>query len=289
MRVESIQAFFKLIRLNYSLFAAFGVLISGILAGDLHDFQLEFLVAFFIVFFFACGNYAFNDYYDFEADKRNERYDRPLVLGLLSKRIALMTSFVSFYLVFMLSLFLDLLIITLILAILLLFLLYSLYLKKVLVIKNILAAFAFVATILFGSLISDTIIEPLIVYFAAMGLIVGVALEIMFDIGDVRGDKELGLDTLPIRFGLKTAAQISVILYGVIMILDPLPFFLQIDLRLYRDYLFLILILIPVASYFFISKSLIEDQSPKNIVQLKRRIVGTMQVGTLAYLIGVLF
>ncbi len=288
MRAKAVQAFSKLIRLDNSLFGAFAVLLSGLYAGDLRGFQFEYLVAFLIVFLSAAGAFAFNDYYDFEVDKRNNRYDRPLVLGLLSRRAALMTGLVSFFLILLLSMFLNLLAISLVLISLPLFYLYSLGIKRMILVKNILIAYAYVATILFGSLVSDAILEPLIVYFATMAFIVGLAFEITLDTGDIKGDKELGIETISTRFGTETAAQLSVVLYGVIMILDPLPFFIMIDPRLYMDYVFLLLILIPVVSYFLISKSLMNDQSKKNVFQLKRRVFVTMQVGCTAYLVGVL-
>lgn len=285
---KAFRAFFKLIRLDYSLFSAFGVFLSGLLTGDLHGFQTEYLLSFFIVFLSAGGAFAFNDYYDFEVDKRNDRYDRPLVMRLLPKRVALITGLGSFSLALLLSLFLNLLALFLVLVSLPLFFLYSLGMKRIILFKNALIAYAYVATILFGSLVSDAIIEPVIVYFAAMGFIVGLAFEIMLDVGDVGGDKELGIETLSTRFETETAAQVSVILYGAIMILDPLPFFVMIDPRLYMDYAFLLLVLIPVVSYFFISKSLMKNQSKKSVFQLKKRVFMTMQVGCMAYLVGVL-
>lgn len=285
---ELFQSFYRLIRLDYSLFSGLGVFLSGLLAGDLFEFQPEYLVAFLIVFLSAVGSFAFNDYCDFEVDKRNDRYDRPLVLGLLSKELALITGSVSFFLVILLSLFLNLLTMTLVLASLALFFLYSLGLKKIFLVKNVLVAYAYVATILLGALVSDGVLEPLIVYFALMGFIIGFAFEIMLDIGDIKGDKELGIDTLAARFGLKRAAKFCVALYAVIMILDPLPFFELIDPRLYVDYVFLFLIFIPVFSYFFTSRSLIKDQSKNTVFQLKKRVFVTMQVGCIAYLIGVL-
>jgi geranylgeranylglycerol-phosphate geranylgeranyltransferase len=288
MRAKAVQAFSKLIRLDNSLFGAFAVLLSGLYAGDLRGFQFEYLVAFLIVFLSAAGSFAINDYCDFEVDKRNNRHDRPLVLGLPSRRAALMTGLVSFSLILLLSLFLNLLAISLVLVSLPLFFIYSLGLKRMILVKNILIAYAYVATILFGSLVSDAILEPLIVYFATMAFIVGLAFEITLDIGDIEGDKELGIETISTRFGTETAAQLSVVLYGVIMILDPLPFFIMINPSLYMDYAFLLLILIPVVSYFLISKSLMKDQSKKNVFQLKKRVFVTMQVGCTAYLIGVL-
>jgi len=286
---EVFRSFYRLIRLDYSLFSGLGVFLSGLLAGDLYGFQLEYLVAFLIVFFSAVGSFAFNDYFDFEVDRRNNRSDRPLVLGLLSRKLALITGLVSFLFVILLSLFLNLLAMTLVLFSLPLFFLYSLDLKKMFFVKNILIGYAYVATIFLGSLVSDAALELLIVYFAVMGFIVGLAFEIMLDIGDVKGDKTLGIETLPAKFGVENAAKLAIVLYVVIMVLDPLPFFTMIDPRLYLDYVFLSLVCIPVIFYFFTSKSLMKDQSKSRIFQLKKNVFVTMQIGSIAYLIGVLF
>jgi len=87
---------------------------------------------------------------------------------------------------------------------------------------------------------------------------------------------------------MKTAAVVSVVLFALIMILDPFPFITLIDSRLYMDLLFLFLIIIPVVSYFFTSKSLMKDQSKGRIFRLKKKVFSTMQIGSVAYLIGVL-
>lgn len=70
-----------------------------------------------------------------------------------------------------------------------------------------------------------------------MGFIVGLAFEIMLDIGDVKGDDVLDIETLSTRFVMRTAAFVSTVLYSTLLILDPLPFFVCIDARLYQDYL----------------------------------------------------
>lgn len=288
MRQKAFWAFFKLIRLDYSLFAASGVFVSGFLAGDLYGFQYEYFVAFAAVLLSAVGSFAFNDYFDFEVDKRNRRHDRPLVLGLLSRQQALAIGSVSYSSVLLLSFFMNALAQFLVLVSLPFFFLYNLGMKKIVLFKNTLIAYAYVATIFLGSLVSDAIVEPLIMYFAAMGFIVGLAFEIMLDIGDVEGDRKLGIGTLSTRFGTRTAAHVSALLYAIIMILDPFPFIVMIDSRLFMDFVFLVLIFIPVVSYFFISMSLMKDQSKSNIFQLKKKVYVTMQVGSIVYLIGVL-
>lgn len=284
---EFFRPFYNLIRLDYALFSGSGVFLSGLLAGDLNGFQLEYLIAFLIVFLSAVGSFAFNDYCDFEVDRRNNRSDRPLVLGLLSRQLALITGLVSFFLVILLSLFLKLLAMALVVFSLPLFFLYSLGLKKKFFVKNILIGFAYVATIFLGSLVSDSALEPLILYFALMGFIVGLAFEVMLDIGDIEGDRTLGIKTLAVEFGAERAAKLSIALYIVIMILDPLPFFASIDPRLYRDYVFLFLVCVPVVSYFFTSKLLMKNQPRNKIFELKKRVFVTMQIGSIVYLIGV--
>jgi len=285
---DKIYGFLKLIRFGVSLFGCIGLFVSGVLAEDLVGFQVEYLIAFFIVLISASGAFALNDYYDYELDKTNNRRDRPLVIGLISRRTALITAIFSLIIVLLLSLLLNLAAMILVIIGVPLFYIYSISLKKRLYIKNLLIAFSYLSTILLGSLISDSHFEPLIIYFAIMGFIVGLANEIMFDIADIKGDNELGIKTISTEFGIKKAALISTIIYSVIIVLDPLPFFVLIDQRLYLDYLFLILILIPVISYIILSISLLKKQTSEHVLKLRNIVFLIMQFGTISYLIGVL-
>ncbi len=283
--------FLQLTRLGISLFGCVGLVISGILAEDLEGFQVEYLIAFFIVLISASGAFAINDYYDFEVDKANNRRDRPLVSGLISRKTALITAISSFLIVIFFSFFLNFIAMILVFISLPIFYVYSMGLKKKLYVKNILIAFSYLSTIFLGSLIIDSYLEPLIIYYAIMGFIVGLATEIMFDIADVKGDNEQGINTISTRFGTKRAAQISILFYIVIIILDPLPFFINIegnDPRLYLDFMFLMLILIPVIFYIIISRSLLKKQNRFNILKLRNLVFFTMQFGSISYLLGVL-
>jgi geranylgeranylglycerol-phosphate geranylgeranyltransferase len=264
MLKDSIYGFLKLIRFGVSLFGCIGLFVSG------------------------AGAFAINDYYDFEVDKINERKDRPLVIGLISRNVALITAVFSIIIVIILSLLLNLTSMILVFISVPLFYIYSMGLKKRLIIKNILIAYSYLSTIFLGSLITDSQLEPIIIYFGIMGFIVGLANEIMFDIADVEADNERMIKTIATKYGKKTAALISVFLYLIIMVLDPLPFILRIDQRLYGDYLFLVFILFIVASYIVLSLSLLKNQSKENVLRLRTIIFLIMQGGTITYLIGVL-
>jgi geranylgeranylglycerol-phosphate geranylgeranyltransferase len=288
MTKNRIYGFLKLIRFGASLLGCIGLFVSGFLAEDLTYFQIEYFLVFLIVLISAAGAFAINDYYDYELDKSNNRTDRPLVSELISRRTALYTAIVSLVLVITLSLFLNLVAMMFTLISLPIFYLYSMGLKKKLLLKNLLIAYSYLATILLGSLVSDSVLEPIIIYFALMGFIVGLANEIMFDIADVDGDKKLGIKTLSTEYGVEKASLTSVILYTIIIFLDPLPFFIIIDNRFFLDFYFLILIMIPVISYIMLVRSLIKDKSKENVLKLKNLVFIIMHLGTVSYLIGVL-
>jgi geranylgeranylglycerol-phosphate geranylgeranyltransferase len=288
MLKEKIIGFLKLIRIELCVFGTIGFFVSGILAGDLIGFQLEYIIGFLIIFVSEAGAFAINDYIDYQIDVKNKRSDRPLVLGLISRKSALITAIVLLVINLILILFLNGVALFLALISIPAFYIYSLGLKKLVIVKNVLIAYSYAGTILFGSLVTDANLEPIIIYFAFMGFIVGLGSEIMFDIADIEGDKELGINSVPNKFGLKAAAKVSVVFYVIIIIMDPLPFFILIDSRLYFDPLFLILILIPVISYIFLSISLLKNQTKENTLKLRKLIFVIMQVGVLSYLIGVL-
>jgi 4-hydroxybenzoate polyprenyltransferase len=285
---QKIFGFLNLIRFGVSLFGCIGLVISGVLAGDMVGFQVEYLLAFIIVLISASGAFAINDYYDFEVDKTNNREDRPLATGLISRRTAIITAMSSFIIVIFISFFLNLMAMILVLISLPIFYVYSMGLKKRLYVKNFLIAYSYLSTIFLGSVVIDSYIEPLIIFYAIMGFIVGLANEIMFDIADVKGDNEQGINTIPTRFGAKTAAKISILLYIAIVFLDPLPFFINIDQRLYLDYMFLMLILIPVIFYIILLRSLSKKQNRVNILKLRGMVFFIMQFGSISYLLGVL-
>ena len=284
---EQIAAFTQLVRIKYSIFSASGIIVSGIISRDLQRIQSEYFVAFLIVFFTAIASFALNDYYDLDIDTKNKRFDRPLVHGRLSKTTALLTTLCSLGIAIVLSFFLNDIATILIMTSLPVFILYNVGWKKALLVKNLIIAYAYVATILLGALISDTMLEPIILYFAGMGFIVGLAFEIMIDITDVIGDTANNVQTIATHFGTKTAARVSILLYTMIIVLDPLPFFLELEPLLYRDFLFLSLISLPIISYGLVSFSLLNAQSTERINWLKQQLFITMQVGSIVYILGI--
>jgi len=144
---EKIKGFLKLIRIELCVFGTIGFFVSGILAGDLVGFQTEYLLGFLIIFLSEAGAFAINDYFDYEIDKNNNRRDRPLVLGLISRRTALITAIVLFLIVIILSLFLNNIATIITLISIPIFYVYSMGLKKKVLLKNLLIAYSYAVTI----------------------------------------------------------------------------------------------------------------------------------------------
>ena len=286
--METVRNYLRLIRLGRALSASFGVLFTGIVVGDLVEFQYIYIIACLVVFFSAVANFGLNDYSDIEADRRNYRVDRPLAQGQLKPKTALLTAIISTALALILSFLLNPVARLLIFLGLPTSLLYNLFLKRYILLKNAFIGLANVGVVLIGSLVSDLVLERLALYIAVIGFFFSLSYETMLDIADMEGDRAKGVNTIPNRFGVRNAMIFSLIFGFGAIIIDPLPFFIEIDSRLSGDYLFLSLILLPVINRLFISRSLLNDHSPENIFRLKKRIFRNLQLGCLCYLIGFL-
>lgn len=287
--IYTVRAFVRLFRLDRALSASFGVIFTGLFVGDLVGFQPEYLVAFLVVLFSALANFGFNDYCDLEVDRSNHRLDRPLVQGSLTKGAVLVVTGASTLLALGLTLFLNPTARLLVLVGLPVSLFYHVGIKRVFLLKNAFIGLTNVGIVLLGSLVSDAVVEPVAVYIAAIGFFVALSYEIMLDIADVQGDRAHGIDTIPVRFGVKTASWVSVILGLGAVIVDPLPYFVMVDPRLHGDALFLLLILVPVILRLSISISLYRDQSRENVLRLKKRAFRNLQLGCLCFLVGILY
>ena len=284
----SIHGYLGLMRLERAISAMVGVVITGVIVGDLAGFDWGYVVACLVVFFSALANFALNDIHDIEIDRVNQRADRPLAAGIISRESAETVAAFSAVLAVGLSMFLNPIPRFMVLAGLPVSLLYNVYLKRYLIFKNLFTGLANVGVILMGALIVDSVIEPLAYYIALVGFFFSISYEVMLDIGDIEGDRAMGVETIPVRFGRRNAALLSIVIGLGAVFADPLPFFVHVDSRLFGDYVFLVLILVPVVNRMLISRALLLDHSPENIRGLRKRLFRNLQLGGVCYLIGFL-
>ena len=288
LMTETIQAYLRLLRVDRAISAALAVLFAGFISQDLVGFQWEYVIACFVVLFSAFANFALNDYYDKENDRLNNREDRPLAEGAIPRRTAILFAVASSAAALFLAVLLNPVSRLLILTGLPVSLLYHLGVKKILLLKNASIGLTNVGIILLGSLVTDGVLEPVVPFFAVIGFFAGISYEVMLDIADVEGDRATGVETIPTRFGLRVATWLVSLLSLGGVVVNLLPFFVNVDPRLYRDTLFLILIIAPMVSRLSITRSLLADQSRENIFRLKRRVFRNIQLGCLCFLAGML-
>jgi 4-hydroxybenzoate polyprenyltransferase len=286
--MDAFRGFYRLIRFERALSAASGVIITGIIVNDLTRFQWSYVLASLAVFFSAITNFVLNDVHDIEIDRVNNRSDRPIADGIIKKENALKVAIISFLLAYGIVYKLNPVPKLMIIFGLPLSIAYNIYLKRYLIFKNLFTALANVGVILVGALISDSVVEPLACYIALISFFFSFSYEVMLDIADIKGDMAMGIDTIPVKFGKRKAAILSTTIGLGSVLANPFPFFLNVDSRLFRDNIFLFLILAPIINRILISKDLINDYSPENIIRLKSRLFRNLQLGGVCYLIGFL-
>ncbi len=282
------RAFLGLIRIDYSLLIASALIVSGVLSGDLTGLQPEYLVGIAAAFALAMATFAINDYYDYEADKVNERPDKPLVQGLIGRKTARSVAAVFYALGLALSLLLNPVAAALMAVLAAMTFFYSFGLKRVLVMKNVIVALCIALGITVGSLVSDAEVEPLVAYFALLGFIIDMGLEATKDIYDVRGDTKAGVRTIA-AISKPLAAKVATLFFIIFAGLLLLPFFANVDARLFGDALFLCAAAPAAAACILMSRSLLKDQGLANVERITKAVSLVMALGMAAYLVGIIF
>ncbi|MDQ2052787.1 geranylgeranylglycerol-phosphate geranylgeranyltransferase [Natronolimnohabitans sp. A-GB9] len=173
----------------------------------------------------GAGN-AINDYFDREIDRINEP-DRPIPRGAVSPRGALVFSGLLFALAVALAFVLPVAAIAIAVINLVALVAYTEYFKGLPGLGNALVAYLVGSTFLFGAAaVSD--MAPAVVLFL-LSAIATLTREIIKDVEDLEGDREEGLNTLPIAIGERPALYIAAGLLVVGAIASPLPYLLLED------------------------------------------------------------
>ncbi|WP_408959216.1 geranylgeranylglycerol-phosphate geranylgeranyltransferase [Natrinema sp. 74] len=173
----------------------------------------------------GAGN-AINDYFDSEIDRVN-RPDRAIPRGAVSPRGALGFSVVLFAGAVALALALPTLAIGIASVNLLALVAYTEVFKGLPGLGNALVAYLVGSTFLFGAAAVHEGgaggLVPAIVLFV-LAAIATLTREIVKDVEDIEGDREEGLNTLPIAIGERRALTVAAVLLAVAVVASPLPY-----------------------------------------------------------------
>lgn len=239
MSTRQFRAIFDLLRFTLGILSSFAVLSAGfivyVLEGSVPDFVNYFfnngvlewpglLFGLFATMLLTWGNQSVNDLFDVETDIANQRFDRPLARGDLSKDFVKALTFFMFssavVIIGVLVLIYDitpaLFIFTLIFVVIGVG--YNFGVKQLGFIGNIWVSIGYVAPLFIGFFLLDpnkelTIIACIIIINSTFFMSVGR--EVIKDIQDYEGDKQLQLNSLAVKFGPKTAGIVATIFFAI--------------------------------------------------------------------------
>ena len=277
---EKIIAAFKIIRPINAIITFVSVIVAAFFCSPEEIAWFSVLLASFAAAFTLSAGNIINDIYDLGIDKVN-RPERPLPSGKISKNSALILYFLFIAASLILSWFINLYAFMIVIIATILLVIYSKFLKRVLLVGNILIALLTGLVFIFGGVAvrnpSAAIIPALFAF------LINFIREIVKDMQDVDGDKNAGVNTFPIRYGFQKS-KILILLITFTLILYTLYPFVA---RLYKIEYFIIVMIIVNPILVFSLKILIKDRSIKNLNMISNLLKLSMAFGLIAIYLGV--
>ncbi|MFX0016894.1 MAG: UbiA family prenyltransferase [Promethearchaeota archaeon] len=248
-----------------------------------------------IPFLIVGASMAINDYHDFEADRINNRMDRPLVRNPdLKPKYALTLSLLMITAGILLSflLFLDNLLVVFGVAVFsFLSVSYNIWTKEKGLIGNMTVAVCDMAPFLLaliamagkeGGTDLDTtlivLIMALITFFGVIGR------ELIKGIMDIEGDRVAESNTFAVKYGPKRAVQLASLFFLAVITLAPLPLFIKFHNNIFYTIFMLITIILLFYSVLILSR----DQSVSTGKKGRTYTRTALWSGVLSFLAGAL-
>lgn len=220
-----------------------------------------------------------NDILDFEIDKIN-RSERPLPSNLISIRTALgyyiLLNLISLY--FLLHTNIDAFIIGLMSIIIIFF--YSFSFKKRGLIGNFVVGFMTGLAFIFGSVIGGNV--KVLIFPAIFALMINFAREILKDVEDMEGDKQLGLKTFPIQYGERKAFIVFSIITGLLIVVTFIPYFIEV----YNFYYLIIVFFSVDLVLMYVLRNVLLNPSRDKLRKFSNLIKYDMIFGLIAIYVG---
>lgn len=248
-KTNRIIAFAKLTRIEHSLMLVIAVIAAEIILGMGISLYI-FLLALIPPVFVSMGAFAINDYFDVEVDRRNKKFDRPLVNKSLTKRSAFIISILTLLIGVTASILINVyaFMITLIFAVLAY--LYSYKLKEVLLAGNAYITLAMVIPFIYGNFVVSKILNWNILLISILIFLSGFAREIHGMVRDFDGDvKVRKIKNIVYYIGKRNSNIIALILYIEAVLISLFMFFFMPPFAHNLVYISLILIVDIVLLY----------------------------------------
>ncbi|MCS7131889.1 MAG: UbiA family prenyltransferase [Hadesarchaea archaeon] len=291
-----LPASLELVRPHNCLLAGSAVLMGFIIAArscsvPLTQAPLAAALAFAVAAIVCAGGNAVNDYCDREIDAIN-RPERPIPSGRLTPQRALGMARYLFIIGVILAIPLGAPCILLAALNSLVLVLYAAELKRRGLVGNLTIGYLVGSTFLFGGLAAGELkgmgAASLVAgelravsVLAAMAALSTVGRELIKDIEDMKGDRELGLRTFPIDRGAKSAAALAIAFIATALALSPLPYALGLFGPRYLAF-----VSASALAFALAALMIARDQRRRSAARASTTCKIAMGIGLLAFLAG---
>ncbi len=283
---RKIKAIWDLLRLEHGVMYGVGVII-GIFVADpgFRDVQ-SLIFGMLTAIFLQASAFALNDYFDYEVDVANERLDRPLVRGDISRKSALILSLALLPPGLLAAYLISPVALVFAVAITLLGYIYDVKLKEFGFAGNLYIALTMAAPFIFGSIVASGTIITSSALLSLIAFLSGVGREIMKGIEDVEGDELRDVKTIARLKGESYAAKLSAALFVTSVAISPLPlFFLN---HYYMDVKYAIPVAVTDYLLLNVSFNLLKRWGREDIRKYRKKTLIAMMFGLLGFLAGVM-
>lgn len=264
-----------LLRLGNCVMGALGVLLAALIcAGPEHllDYTVEVVLSMLIVVLFTGAGNALNDYFDREVDKVAHP-ERPIPMGTVSSRSALVLSIVLFSLTVVASVFVNLWSTLIVVTSIFFMVAYEVLLKAEGLAGNLTISWLTGALFLFGGAVVDSMDIAWIL--AALAFLATLGREIVKDVQDIEGDRG-SRTTLPMRLGTKNAGFVASAAFVGAVALSPVPYLCELLSAWYIP-------MVAVADAMFIYCATVHFADPKKGQKVAKL---AMLVALISFLLG---
>ena len=286
--LKKLKAIWDLTRLEHGIIYAVSLLVSLTIAYHMLPDDPSLVVAGVIAVVAAeMGAFALNDYFDVEVDRKNNRTDRPIIRGDISRQEALLLTVITFAVSVVAGYFMGNIGALIVIVVLIAFgILYDYKLKEYGILGNIYIAFTMAAPFLFSSMLFKG--SEVLLVLSVIAFLVGLGREIMKGIMDVEGDALRDVKTVARVYGTNTAKYVAVALYLIALLFAPVPFIFNIDPAFYGNLFYAILAALAALVLLWICVDLLKSHDRKAISRARKTTLIGMLIALVAFLVGAL-
>ncbi|MFX0149551.1 MAG: geranylgeranylglycerol-phosphate geranylgeranyltransferase [Candidatus Hodarchaeota archaeon] len=279
----SLKGLFLISRPLNSFLSGFAVVIGAIAAisSPLTGRQvIGIIFGYFATSLIAVGGYAINDVFDVEIDKINAPH-RPIPSGLLTLNQAKVYSIILFIIGVCLAFLIDIPAFLIAFTGGILLYLYAAFFKRSGFIGNVMIGLLTSIPFIFGGFLTHS--YETMIYPAIFAFLIIVGREVIKDIEDVHGDRIEDVRSIALRYGVKSARTIGLLILFLLIVLSPLP----ILLGYYKSPIFIILVIIIDIVILFVGYLLVnrsEEEIIVNSTRGKKLLKFCITIGIIAFL-----